>query len=67
MRVYAVTMRMMTAEAAMAAANVLKRLSPVNFTYRPALIAEIIEKKKVFGNGGSELHAAFNLSVGVVR
>jgi hypothetical protein len=37
---------MMTAEAAMDAANILKRLSPVNFTYRPALIAEIIDKKR---------------------
>jgi hypothetical protein len=45
-RVYAVTMRMKTAEAAIAVANILKRLSPVNFfTYRPALVAEIINKK----------------------
>jgi hypothetical protein len=38
---------MMTAEAAMTAANILKRLSPVNFlfTYRPALVCEMINKK----------------------
>jgi hypothetical protein len=37
---------MKTAEAATAAADILKRLSPVNFfTYRPALVAEIINKK----------------------
>jgi hypothetical protein len=44
-RMYAVAMRMKTAEAAIEAANILKRLSPVNFfTYRPALVAEPINK-----------------------
>jgi hypothetical protein len=39
-------MRMKTAETAIAAANILKRLSPVNFfTCRPALVAEINNKK----------------------
>jgi hypothetical protein len=46
MRVYAVIMRITTAEAAMEAASILKRLSPVSFfTYRPALVAEITNKK----------------------
>jgi hypothetical protein len=67
-RVYAVTIRMKTAEAAMAAADILKILSPVNFfTYRPALVAEITNKKGFLEMVDQIFTPPFSLLVGVVR